>query len=91
MQARNEVGHIETTLATLIAEGIEVVLLANGSIDGTAEVAERFLGGGLLRIEHVPWRGVFDRAPTRGTRAPSIGRPRRRSTPGIRSSSGPDG
>ena len=60
IQARNEAGFIETTLASLIAEGIEVVLLDHGSIDGTPERAERFLGVGLLRIEHVPWRGVFD-------------------------------
>ncbi len=55
--ARNEAGYIEVTLRTLIDEGVEVVLLDNGSVDGTRELAERFLGGGLLSIEDLPWQG----------------------------------
>ena len=58
--ARNEAGYIQVTLATLIEDGVEVMLLDHGSIDGTRELAEPFLGRGLVGIEHVPWRGVFD-------------------------------
>lgn len=62
MAARNEAGYIEVALRTLIDEGVEVVLIDNGSVDGTREVAERFLGGGLLAIEDLPWRGVHSLA-----------------------------
>jgi glycosyltransferase involved in cell wall biosynthesis len=60
MPARNEAGYIDVALQSLISEGIEVVLLDNGSVDGTRERAERFLGNGLLRIADVPWRGYVD-------------------------------
>ena len=43
MAARNEAGYIQTTLRALMAEGVEVVLLDHGSIDGTRECAEAFL------------------------------------------------
>jgi hypothetical protein len=60
MTVRNEAGYIETTLRSLISDGVEVILIDHGSIDGTRELAEQFLGGGLLRILDVPWRGVYD-------------------------------
>lgn len=62
MAARNEAGYIEVTLRTLIEEGLEVVLIDNGSVDGTRELAEPFLGGGLLEIRDAPWRGSVDLA-----------------------------
>lgn len=60
MASRNEAGYIEHALRRLIDEGMEVILLDNGSVDGTRERAERFLGGGLLRIEDQPFRGTFE-------------------------------
>jgi Glycosyl transferase family 2 len=60
MAARNEAGYIETTLRALIAEGMEVALLDHGSIDGTRERAEAFLGRGLISISDLPWHGTFD-------------------------------
>jgi hypothetical protein len=60
MTARNEAGYIEVALRSLIEQGIEVVLIDHQSIDGTRELAETFLGAGLLRIETLEWRGVYD-------------------------------
>jgi glycosyltransferase involved in cell wall biosynthesis len=60
MAARNEAGYIAVALRSLIEEGIEVALIDNGSIDGTREIAEQFLGGGLTSIVDLPWRGSFD-------------------------------
>lgn len=60
LAARNEVGYISTTLQTLIGEGLEVTLIDHGSIDGTRERAESFLGAGLTAIVDMPWRGTFD-------------------------------
>jgi hypothetical protein len=62
MAARNEAGYIDRTLRSLFEEGIEVVLIDNGSIDGTRELAERHLGAGLLSIEDLPWTGTHDLA-----------------------------
>lgn len=62
MAARNEAGYIDHTLRRVIDDGMEVVLIDHASKDGTRELAERYLGGGLLRIEDQPWEGVFDLA-----------------------------
>ncbi len=60
MASRNEAGYIEHALQRVIDEGMEVVLLDNGSVDGTREIAERYLGAGLLRIEDQPFTGTFE-------------------------------
>jgi Glycosyl transferase family 2 len=60
MTARNEAGYIRVSLQSLIEQGIEVVLIDHESTDGTRELAETFLGAGLLRIETLPWNGVYD-------------------------------
>jgi hypothetical protein len=62
MSARNEAGYIETTLRTLLEEGLEVILIDNGSIDGTRELAQQFLGDGLLDVRHLGWNGHLDLA-----------------------------
>lgn len=62
MAARNESGYIDHALARVIEDGMEVVLIDHASRDGTREIAERYLGGGLLRIVDQPWEGVFDLA-----------------------------
>ena len=56
---RNEVFHVERCLRDLIAGGCEVCLIDHASTDGTVEQAKSFLGSGLLKIEHLPWSGVF--------------------------------
>ncbi len=57
--ARNESLHITRCLQDLIAEGVEVVLVDNGSTDDTVERARPFLGRGLRSIESLPWHGTF--------------------------------
>jgi glycosyltransferase involved in cell wall biosynthesis len=57
--ARNEEVHIERVIEDTIAEGLDVVLIDNDSTDDTVPLARRFLGHGLLRIERLPWKGLF--------------------------------
>src|SRR2546425_4782337 len=57
--ARNEEVHIERVIEDTIAEGLDVVLIDNDSTDDTVPLARRFLRHGLLRIERLPWRGIF--------------------------------
>jgi hypothetical protein len=54
MSAYNEADVIETTLSYLIEQGIDVYLIDNWSTDRTSELAEKFLGKGLIGIEKFP-------------------------------------
>jgi hypothetical protein len=74
MAVRNEAGSIETSLRGLFAEGMEVVLIDHGSIDGTRELAEAFLGNGLTAIVDLRWRGVFDLTEQLEAKAAVFGR-----------------
>ncbi|HEY0615226.1 MAG TPA: hypothetical protein VGC96_11315 [Candidatus Elarobacter sp.] len=56
---RNESVHVVRCLSDFIADGIDVVLIDNGSTDDTVAKARRFLGKGLRAIERLPWRGAF--------------------------------
>lgn len=56
---RNERVHLRRCLTDLLAQGLDVHLIDHGSTDGTVEIAQEFLGQGLLHIDHLPWRGVF--------------------------------
>jgi len=60
LAAKNEQRHILFVLEALINEGLEVVLLNDGSSDGTVEIAETILGRGLLAIHSRPNTGIFD-------------------------------
>lgn len=57
--AYNEERFIGGCIEHLIGEGLEVYLLDNASTDRTVEVAERYLGRGLIAIENVPREGIF--------------------------------
>lgn len=56
---RNEEFHVEYTVRDLIAEGLDVVLIDNGSTDATVPKARQFLGHGLLAIEEQPYEEGF--------------------------------
>ena len=56
---RNEVLHICRCLDSLISSGLEVRLIDHGSTDGTREIAESYLGRGLVAIDDLPWEGSF--------------------------------
>src|SRR5260221_3301709 len=51
--AYNEEDVIGCVLADLLEQGVRVHLLDHGSTDGTVAEAERFLGRGLVNIEHL--------------------------------------
>ncbi|MFN9548004.1 MAG: glycosyltransferase [Cyanobacteriota bacterium] len=59
LATRNEVLHIKRCIECLIENGFEVALVDHGSTDGTREVAETYLGNGLLHIDEIPWEGSF--------------------------------
>jgi len=60
LAVRNEAVHIGRMLDDYIEQGINAVVIDNGSTDETLVICEKFLGRGLLAIEHQPWHGVFD-------------------------------
>jgi glycosyltransferase involved in cell wall biosynthesis len=63
----NEQRFIGSCLEHLHAQGVETYLIDNSSTDGTVEIAEGFLGRGLVGIENFPrnkvynWRGLLQR------------------------------
>ena len=56
--AFNEEDIIEQVIGDLVEQGIAVYLLDDGSTDRTRARAERFLGRGLLRVEHFSTEAV---------------------------------
>jgi glycosyltransferase involved in cell wall biosynthesis len=56
---RNEAVHVRRCLNDLIASGVDVVLIDHESTDGTVEIAQDFLGQGLISIETMTWTGKF--------------------------------
>jgi Glycosyl transferase family 2 len=76
MPTFNEADIVRQSLRYLVAQGIEVYVLDNWSTDGTAEQAERFLGGGVIAVERFPasgpvatyeWRRILGRVETLAT------------------------
>ena len=47
----NESDIIESVVRHLISQGVDLVILDNGSTDGTYEICSRFLGHGVISIE----------------------------------------
>jgi glycosyltransferase involved in cell wall biosynthesis len=60
LAVKNEQRHIPFVLEALINEGLDVVLLDDGSSDNTVELAKPLLGKGLLDIHSRPDQGKFD-------------------------------
>jgi hypothetical protein len=56
---RNEALHLQRCIDCLLENGFEVALIDHGSTDGTREIAETYLGNGLLQIDEIPWEGSF--------------------------------
>ncbi|TFL16931.1 glycosyltransferase [Jannaschia formosa] len=56
---RNEALHMRRLIEGLRDDGIALTILDNGSTDGTREIAECYLGSGVVRIADLPWTGAF--------------------------------
>jgi len=63
MAMYNEEDIIVPSLSGLIDQGAEVYLLDNWSTDRSVELAERFLGRGVIAIERIPKDGPSDTFP----------------------------
>ena len=57
---RNEAKHIRRAISDFVSQGIDVVIIDNGSTDHTLQICSEFLGNGLLFIKHMPWKGEFN-------------------------------
>jgi len=58
--ARNEIAYLKVVMPYLEQEGIEAILIDNGSSDGTVEWATSGAAPAILHVEHLPFTGVFD-------------------------------
>jgi hypothetical protein len=63
--AYNEADIIEQVVADLIEQGVHVYIVDDGSTDGTVAAVERYIGHGVLHVEHLappgaPSRHAFD-------------------------------
>ena len=56
----NEERFIRYTIEHLRAQGVDCYIIDNESTDGTREIAERYLGRGVIGIETLPRRGTFE-------------------------------
>lgn len=60
LTVRNEARYLERCLAHLVGQGIGVCVIDNDSTDDTASIARRWLGRGVVAVEHHPYPGHFD-------------------------------
>ena len=60
LAVRNEERYLERCLEHHLQQEIETCVIDNGSTDRTLEIARSFLDRGVIRIEHLPFSGVFE-------------------------------
>lgn len=60
LTVRNEARYMRRCLQHLRAQGVDVCVIDNDSTDDTREIAEQFMGDGVIRIERMHYGGVFD-------------------------------
>jgi glycosyltransferase involved in cell wall biosynthesis len=56
----NEQLVIETCIKHHISQGVEIYLIDNESTDNTVDIANKYLGKGVIGIETIPRNGIFD-------------------------------
>lgn len=62
MTVRNEERYLDRCLRHFIDQGIDVCVIDNDSTDRTLEIAQQYLGKGVIRIENISHKGVFELA-----------------------------
>jgi len=60
LTVRNEELYLDRCLRHLINQGVEVCVIDNDSTDSTMEIARRYYGQGVFRIESIPFKGFFE-------------------------------
>ena len=63
LTVRNEELYLARCLEHLIANGVDVCVIDNDSTDGTRRIAEQFVGRGVIRLDTLPFPGVFALLP----------------------------
>jgi hypothetical protein len=56
---RNDLPHVDGVIRYLVLEGVDVVVIDHGSVDGSRERAQHWLGRGLLWVQEHDFHGVF--------------------------------
>lgn len=57
---RNEGMHIRRAISDFVNDGVDVIVIDNGSTDQTLDICSEFKGNGLLFTRNMPWSGNFD-------------------------------
>lgn len=60
LAVRNEELYLEKCLTHLFGQGVEACVIDNDSTDRTLEIAKKFLGNGVMRIENYYYGGFYD-------------------------------
>lgn len=60
LAVRNEAHYLERCLTHLCEQGVETCLIDNESTDRTMDIAKKFSGRGIFRIETFPYRGIYE-------------------------------
>ena len=63
LTVRNEVRYLKKCLEHLYNQGIDVCIIDNDSTDNTLEIAESFRKKNVIRIENIPYTGIFELKP----------------------------
>ena len=66
---RDEQIHLPRVLRQFIEAGIDVAIIDHGSSDESVSICERYLGRGVVSIDHLPWTGVYDQTVQLGAKA----------------------
>lgn len=57
---RNEAAYLKKCLSYHLGQGIEIMVIDNGSTDESLQICESFLGKGVIGIEQLAYPGYFD-------------------------------
>lgn len=60
LAVRNEELFLKRCLDHLYQQGIEICIIDNGSTDESIQIAQSYIGRGVLRIENLSYHGCFD-------------------------------
>jgi hypothetical protein len=60
LAVRNESTYMDRCISHLVSQGIDVYVIDNESTDNTVEIAQKWVGQGVIGIETLPYEGFYD-------------------------------